>query len=168
MTVEVPPEASSDTTTSSTDDNIVVLTIVLGTSEEGTPTNTAPSISDLSLDVGLDSLGRVYPNPVQEQESILSATDADGDTITYSLVTSPTLGEASFTDNVLTYTPTAPFTGPDTFTYKANDGQADSNVATVTVTSDAISTEALASTSFTDVGTILTYQTGTFAETYGV
>src|SRR5207247_1490797 len=33
-----------------------------------------------------------------------------------------------------TYTPAANFNGSDSFTYKANDGQADSNVATVALT----------------------------------
>src|SRR3989454_12348424 len=33
-----------------------------------------------------------------------------------------------------TYTPVADFNGADSFTYKANDGQADSNVATVALT----------------------------------
>src|SRR5207302_5404349 len=33
-----------------------------------------------------------------------------------------------------TYTPTANLTGTDSFAYQANDGTADSNVATVTIT----------------------------------
>ena len=37
-----------------------------------------------------------------------------------------------------TYTPTANFSGTDSFTYKANDGAADSNVVTVTITVTAV------------------------------
>ena len=37
-------------------------------------------------------------------------------------------------DGSFTYTPAANYNGPDSFTYKANDGTADSNVATVTLT----------------------------------
>ena len=37
-----------------------------------------------------------------------------------------------------TYTPTADYHGADSFTYKANDGAADSNVATVSLTINAV------------------------------
>jgi VCBS repeat-containing protein len=37
-------------------------------------------------------------------------------------------------DNVATYTPALNYTGPDSFTFKANDGMLDSNVATVSIT----------------------------------
>src|SRR5207244_13426636 len=40
-------------------------------------------------------------------------------------------------DATLTYTRSSGFSGTDTFTYKANDGQLDSNVATVTITVNA-------------------------------
>ena len=33
-----------------------------------------------------------------------------------------------------TYTPAANYNGPDSFTYRANDGTVDSNLATVTIT----------------------------------
>ena len=36
----------------------------------------------------------------------------------------------------LTYTPAADYFGPDTFTFKVNDGALDSNVATVTIDRD--------------------------------
>src|SRR5437762_3274075 len=37
-----------------------------------------------------------------------------------------------------TYTPNANYSGPDSFTYKANDGSLDSNVATVAITVTAV------------------------------
>ncbi|MEW6569798.1 MAG: Ig-like domain-containing protein [Nitrospirota bacterium] len=62
-------------------------------------------------------------------------TDVDGDPLTVSFVTQGTNGLVVINpDNTVTYTPTPGFTGTDTFTYTANDGTADSNVATVTVT----------------------------------
>jgi regulation of enolase protein 1 (concanavalin A-like superfamily) len=64
----------------------------------------------------------------------LAATDANSDPLTYSVVTPPAHGTLSGTAPSLTYTPAAGYAGPDAFTFKANDGQADSNTATVSLT----------------------------------
>jgi VCBS repeat-containing protein len=62
-------------------------------------------------------------------------TDVDGDPLTAAVVTQPLHGTLTLNANgSLTYTPTAKFKGTDTFTYKANDGTADGNTATVTIT----------------------------------
>ena len=64
----------------------------------------------------------------------LVATDAEEDELTYTIVAQPAHGAVTLADNVATYTPALDFNGTDTFTYKANDGTADSNIATVTIT----------------------------------
>lgn len=67
----------------------------------------------------------------------LTATDSDGNSLTYSIVSNGTKGQATFTNaatGAVTYTPNSGATGTDSFTFKVNDGQADSNTATVTVT----------------------------------
>jgi hypothetical protein len=64
----------------------------------------------------------------------LTASDADGDPLTYSIVTPPANGTLSGTAPNLTYAPNANYNGTDSFTYTANDGTADSNMATVTIT----------------------------------
>jgi VCBS repeat-containing protein len=62
-------------------------------------------------------------------------TDADGDPLTAVLVDDAAHGELVLNaDGSFSYTPEAGFTGSDTFTYKANDGTADGNVVTVTLT----------------------------------
>lgn len=64
----------------------------------------------------------------------LSGYDKDDDALTYTLVNDDG-GSAVITDastGAFTYTPTA--SGTRTFTYKVNDGSADSNIATVTIT----------------------------------
>jgi PKD repeat protein len=65
----------------------------------------------------------------------LQAYDVDEDPLTYVIVTSPAGGTLSGDDgdNLVTYTPHGGFAGDDTFTFVANDGTSDSNVATVTV-----------------------------------
>jgi hypothetical protein len=64
----------------------------------------------------------------------LTATDANGSALTYSVVTQPAHGTLSGTAPNLTYTPALDYNGGDSLTFKANDGQLDSNVATVTIT----------------------------------
>ena len=65
---------------------------------------------------------------------MLVATDADGDTLTYTVTSQPADGELSGTAPELTYTPDAGWTGTDTFTFTAYDGSANSDEATVTIT----------------------------------
>lgn len=63
----------------------------------------------------------------------LNATDTDGDTLTYAIATQPAHGTLSGTPPGVTYTSNTAYSGSDTFTFKASDGQLNSNVATVTV-----------------------------------
>ena len=68
----------------------------------------------------------------------LTGSDVDGDRLTYSVVTSPAHGTLSGTAPNLTYTPAANYNGADSFTFKVNDGQADSAPATVSITVTAV------------------------------
>ncbi len=80
----------------------------------------------------------------------LVASDADGNALTYSLVTNGSKGTATVTNRstgAYSYTPNTGVTGTDTFTFKANDGTADSNVATITVTINAANRAPTASNS---------------------
>ena len=63
--------------------------------------------------------------------------DPDEDQLSISNLTQPENGSADLQQNgvpYVLYTPNEGFSGTDTFTYTANDGELDSNVATVTVT----------------------------------
>ena len=65
----------------------------------------------------------------------LTATDPNNNPLTYSIVTQPTHGTITAgTTASRTYTPTTDYTGPDSFTFKANDGTVDSNIATISIT----------------------------------
>jgi VCBS repeat-containing protein len=62
-------------------------------------------------------------------------TDVDSPTLNAVLVTPPTQGNLTLNpDGSFTYVHTGATTGTDAFTYRANDGSADSNIATVTIT----------------------------------
>jgi hypothetical protein len=63
----------------------------------------------------------------------LTASDVDGDALTFEVVGGPTNGTLSGSGANLTYTPDAGYVGPDSFTFRANDGQEDSNIATVSI-----------------------------------
>ena len=64
----------------------------------------------------------------------LIATDPNNDPLTYSIVTQPAHGTITAgTTASRTYTPATDYTGPDSFTFKANDGTVDSNIATVSI-----------------------------------
>jgi VCBS repeat-containing protein len=65
----------------------------------------------------------------------LTATDPDGDALTYAIVAQPAHGSLSGTAPNVTYTPSPNYNGPDSFTFKATDARgADSNTATVSIT----------------------------------
>ncbi|MDQ1726207.1 MAG: hypothetical protein QOK14_252, partial [Frankiaceae bacterium] len=65
----------------------------------------------------------------------LPATDADLDGLTFAIDAGPSHGLLDdCTTGSCTYTPTASYLGGDSFTWHANDGVTDSNIATVTIT----------------------------------
>jgi hypothetical protein len=68
-----------------------------------------------------------------ELAMVLPATDADGDPLTYTIVNGPLHGALTGTAPNVTYTPHLNYRGGDSFTFRAFDGEAFSNTATVTI-----------------------------------
>ncbi len=110
--------------------NALVLTLVyedVDTVEEiqalvdGLNANTAPVATTQTLTTNEDT-------PIT-----FSATDADGDKLTYTVTTQPTHG--IIVNN--TYTPNANCFGADSFSFVVNDGTVDSSEATVSITVNA-------------------------------
>ena len=88
--------------------------------------NTPPVAEDASFNSAIN-------NPIS---ATLVATDAENDALTYSIETAPSSGTLDLADSstgAFIYTPNADFTGSDSFTFIVNDGQADSNLATVSL-----------------------------------
>ena len=74
-------------------------------------------------------------NVITDSISPTNDYDPDGDPLSARLVSDPSNGSVTlYSDGSFTYTPYADFNGTDWFTYVANDGTDDSNVATVTIT----------------------------------
>jgi hypothetical protein len=88
-----------------------------------TPVNDPPVAEDLVLET--------IENQAIEFE--LLASDPDGDSLNYSITLSPEHGNVSCSGINCTYTPEAGWSGTDSFTYIANDGELDSNEATVEI-----------------------------------
>ena len=89
-----------------------------------TPTNRAPVALANSLTVPEDTALNV----------VLTGTDADNNPLTFAVVNSPTKGALTGTPPNLKYTPTADYSGADSFTFIANDGSLNSAAATVSIT----------------------------------
>jgi VCBS repeat-containing protein len=64
----------------------------------------------------------------------LTGSDLENSTLTYTIVAAPTNGSLNGTAPDLTYTPAENYNGPDSFTFKVNDGSNDSAPATVSIT----------------------------------
>ena len=93
--------------------------------------NDAPTTSAVSASTNEDTVKAIT----------LVGADVEGSTLTYSIVSDPSNGSLGFGSNTnpgVNYTPSANFNGTDTFTYKVNDGTADSNTSTVTITVAAV------------------------------
>ncbi len=77
----------------------------------------------------------------------VSATDVDGDPLTYAVTSGPSHGSLMLNPDtgVFTYTPATNFNGSDVFTFKANDGTTDSTSATVSLTVNSVNDAPVAS-----------------------
>jgi VCBS repeat-containing protein len=100
------------------DSNIATVTITV------TPVNDVPVAPNQNAATDEDTATAI----------VLNASDVDSDSLTYAIVTGPSHGALSGSAPNLTYTPAANYNGPDSFTYRADDGSASSNLATITIT----------------------------------
>lgn len=117
--------------------------------------NDAPEVTNVNASV--NSLQNLNSESVDIN---LEGADVEGDELTFSIVNDVSNGSTSLSGSIVTYTPNANYDGTDTFTYKANDGQLDSNTAsgTITVTdiNPAISFSATPTTGTKDLRVVFT------------
>jgi len=85
--------------------------------------NNTPIAENLILDLDQDSVANFT----------LTASDADNDALTYTLISQPQNGVVVGVAPDLVYTPNAGFSGVDSFEFEANDGVSTSNRALVTL-----------------------------------
>lgn len=97
-------------------------------------TNHAPMAQSDQYNVIEDTPFASTPNSILDND-----TDSDGDSLQPLVLTPPLHGTLSLNANgTFLYTPTANYFGSDSFVYRVNDGQADSNLATVTLNIQAV------------------------------
>lgn len=107
----------------SSDSNIATISLFLDPGG-----NVAPTANNQSITLIEDT-----PTSV-----VLTASDANADPLIFSIVSPPSHGSVSGSGANYTYTPALHYNGSDSFTFKANDGTVDSNIATVTITITAV------------------------------
>jgi VCBS repeat-containing protein len=98
------------------------------------PDNNAPIADNDSYTANEDQVLQVAAPGVLDGD-----TDADADPLTAVLASGPSHGTLVLNANgSFTYTPAPNYFGPDSFTYRASDGTAQSNLATVSLTINSI------------------------------
>ena len=85
--------------------------------------NNPPTTQDISLNIPKNT----------ESQITLSGTDDYTENLAYQIVQQPVNGMVNISGNIAVYTPNTDYEGPDSFTYKANDGTSESNESTVTL-----------------------------------
>jgi len=101
-----------------TGSNHIILTVL--------PTNQPPLANSQTLSVAGNTTLKI----------ILTGSDPEGSSLTYTLLSQPTHGTLNLqplTLNKYVYTPAMDYNGPDSFAFKVNDGRSDSAPATVTI-----------------------------------
>lgn len=122
-------------------DAAVVIADMTGNGITVSNANSAPVANNDSYSLNEDS-------PLTGVSVLTNDADADGNTLTASLVSGPAHGTVTLNANgTFSYTPSANFHGTDSFTYRAHDGSAYSNVATVTLTITAVNDAPVLATS---------------------
>jgi hypothetical protein len=91
-------------------------------------TNNAPVANNQSVTTSEDTAKAIT----------LTGSDAEGNALTFVIVTNPAHGTLSGSGANRTYTPAANYNGSESFTFKVNDGTLDSNIATVSITVTAV------------------------------
>ena len=131
-------------------DGVVVASVVAGAATDAAG---QASLASASADNAVTFVGNTAPVAVNDSFSVdedhtltVAApgvlgndTDVDSTTLTALLASGPTNGTLTLNaDGSFSYAPNQNFNGSDSFTYKANDGQLDSNLATVSLTVNAV------------------------------
>ena len=105
------------------------------------PENVTITVNAVSNNAPVASVDSGSVNEDTTLYDTLTATDLDGDSLTFSIVSQASNGVATITNSAtgaFNYVPGANYNGADSFTFKANDGTDDSNTATFSITVNSV------------------------------
>lgn len=105
-----------------TSSDTVIVTVASSTSPTP-PSNNAPVADSQNVELSKN----------ETKQITLGASDSDGDSLTYTITTNPAYGTLSGTAPNLEYVPNYDYTGDDSFAFRVNDGNTDSNIAHVNI-----------------------------------
>lgn len=88
------------------------------------PVNDPPSTEDQELSI----------NENEQGDITLTGSDPDGDDLTFSITEEPVSGTLTGDFPNIVYRPSTGFSGNDSFSFIANDGEADSNISQMSIT----------------------------------
>ncbi len=100
-----------------------VIDAIDGDPDDASKSNNRPVAAGAQISVAYETAKQI----------VLSASDIDGDVLSYTRTSTPSHGALSGTAPNLTYTPDADYTGSDHFDFKVSDGTDDSSIATITI-----------------------------------
>jgi VCBS repeat-containing protein len=138
LTYTSAPDANGSATVS------VVLHDDGGTANGGVDASAAQSFTigvTAVNDAPVAANGSLSTNEDTAASGTLSASDVDGDALTYSIVANGAKGTATITNaatGAYTYTPNPNANGSDSITFRASDGTVNSNTATVSISIAAV------------------------------
>lgn len=129
-------------------------TITLTVTDNDSASDPTPAQAQVIVDAPGNTAPTAYDGNtvVPEDTAIIltfNATDPEGDPLAFSITGGPTNGTlinspGTATDSQWTYTPAANWSGSDPITFKVNDGEFDSNVATFTINVSAVNDDPVA------------------------
>ena len=124
---QLAPQATLSCTTPNTPSGQHIFLPIIRSSGHGTtPTNRPPVAGSCALLLPANTTATI--------DLQTAASDADGDTLFWSLNGTPAHGKATINGSILSYTPAADYTGPDTVRYTLSDGRGGTTNGIVTIT----------------------------------
>ncbi len=117
--------------------NTATVTVPGGLTDPGSSNNSATDTDTVDQAPTADAQSPTVQADSSNNALALTGSDPESDPITFAIVTQPTHGTLSGLNantGAVNYSPTAGYSGADSFTFKVNDGLRDSTNATVSIT----------------------------------